>query len=150
MHWTSHDQTLHMLHWSLYCTPPHQVDVSSRNMVENEWSFTTNWLEMDASVEKAGGSEVIRLAYLFTKEHPDIFTHTGSTDMHIMAAETKAEHILDIAKRKPLGLEHAEGSEGCDDKGVEADIVARRTLMPNKRLKLPMNPPPKRVATAPA
>ena len=134
-----------MLHWSLYCTPPHLVDVSSRKLVENEWSFTTSWLETDASLEKAGGSEVIRLAYLFTKGFPDIFAHTGSTDMHMMAAETKAEHILNTAKRKPLGLEPTAGSEGCAGKGVEADNGARRMLMPNERPKPPLDAPPIRL-----
>ena len=51
---------------------------------------TNNWMEQETAIEDHGGYEVIKMAGMFTKQHPGTFTHIEHASMVQMAAESKA------------------------------------------------------------
>ena len=117
-----------------------------------EWSFKTNWLEQETSIEHEGGDEVIRMRGLFSKAHPEIFVHIKDSSLPEMAAKRKADDIMKEAKKKhedETGGAQASGSVGAvgSPQGAPGAKV-RKTLVP--RRPQPNKPAPKREAAAPA
>ena len=136
----------------LFSITQYQVDMSNRNLYAKDWCFTTNWMEQEAAIEDHGGYEVIKMAGMFAKQHPGIFTHIEHGSMVEMAAESKAASIMQDAAKRKVEWDSGEGSGDIGGGGASAagpPAKARRSLIPAKPMQ-PKTPTPQKSCPAPA
>ena len=130
----------------------YQVDMINRQLYAADWFFTNNWLEQESAIEDHGGYEVIRMAGMFTKQHPGIFTHIEHSSMVQMAAESKAAGIMEDAAKRKVEWDSGEGSGDMGGGGASAagpPAKARRSRIPAKPMQ-PKTATPNKSSPAPA